>query len=63
VRFSSGGTAAVADANECDRIAPGSVGGAAKLFKRFVGDPEVHKGACLISVVGNGNQYTVSGVR
>lgn len=62
VRLSSAGTAAVADANECVRIAPGSVGGAAKVIDQFVGDPAVHPGASLISVVGNGQQYTVAGV-
>lgn len=57
-RFSSAGTAAVADANECDRIAPNT----AKTFRQFVGDPAKHPGAALISVVGNSQQYTVSGV-
>jgi hypothetical protein len=57
------GTAAVADANECERIAPGSVGGAAKLIRQTVGPGGGAKGENVVSVVGNSNQNTVTGAK
>lgn len=51
------GTAAVADANECEIIAPGE----AKTFKVLVG-PTTASGCNPVSVVGNGQVYTVTGM-